>query len=240
MEPTALIIDNQCSIEKIDGIFWPIIEDAIAAYQSIFADAVLNIRLLGSVARGEAGRHSDIDFITVLNMSPSAEQMRKVEQEEGNLSQKHSFISKVDLEAVPGEDLNEFRQFVFAIDSVSLFGSDIYTSQSQTVDRQKLVEMVTPDLAEIVKSYRSAVQNTDEGNEHLLFFYSRLIGKDILKCFRRVSLLSGGEYERSIDRIYHQLLQYTPERRELLHELFDLYTDPSSDRQRLLTALQDV
>jgi hypothetical protein len=70
-----------------------------------------------------------------------------------------------------------FRRFVFAIDSVSLFGSDIYTSQSQTVGRQQLIEMVTPDLVQIIESYRGAVERVDEGNEHLLCFYSRLIGK---------------------------------------------------------------
>ncbi len=239
MEP-HIFIENQCSWEKIANVFWPVIEDAQNVYQSIFGDTVLNIRLLGSVARGEAGLHSDIDFIAVLSMNPSAPQMRKVEAQERNLRQKYPFVSKVDLEVVPVDDLSEFRRFVFAIDSVSLFGADTYTCQHQTVDRQRLIEMITPDLPYIIESYDLAVENTDEGNEQQLYFYSRLIGKDILKCLRRISLLSGGSYERNIGKIYDQLLQYAPERQELLHELFDLYTNPSSNRKRLLKVLRDV
>jgi predicted nucleotidyltransferase len=108
MEQNTLIIENQCSRERIPHVFLPLIEDAVAGYQTIFGDAILNIRLLGSVARGEANLHSDIDFIAVLRVIPSEEQMHRVEEEERNLSQKHSFISKVDLEAVAAEGLSEF------------------------------------------------------------------------------------------------------------------------------------
>jgi len=235
-----VIVENQCSREKITGIFLPVIEDAIAAYQAVFGDSLLNIRLLGSVARGEANRHSDIDFIAVLSVSPSAEQMSEIERQEKALQHRHAFIPKVDLEAVPAEGLSEFRRFVFAVDSLSLLGSDIYTLQSQTVDRKRHADMVTPDLTQIVTSYRNAVEKADEGDEHLLSFYSRLIGKDILKCLRRIALLRGGQYERNIGKIYQQLLHYAPERQELLHELFDLYSHPISDKQRLIQGLRHI
>jgi hypothetical protein len=97
--------------------------------------------------------------------------------------------------------------------------------------------MVTPDLVQIVESYRSAVQGLDTGDREHLCFYSRLIGKDILKCLRSTALLGGGQYERNIGRIYQQLLQYMPEHRDLLDELHELYAQPVGDRQRLLAAL---
>lgn len=235
-----IIVENQCSKAKITDIFLPVLQDAIATYQAVFGDSILNIRLLGSVARGEAGRYSDIDFIAVLRVRPTEEQMQKVEAGEGDLRHQSPFIPKLDLETIAADDLCDFRRFVFAIDSVSLFGSDIYTVQSQKVERQQLATMVTPDLTQILQSYRNAVESTDEDNEKLLLSYSRIIGKDILKCFRRIALLRGGQYERNIGKIYHQLLQYAPEQQELLHKLYDLYATPSYDKQRLLKVLDDA
>jgi predicted nucleotidyltransferase len=239
MEPTVLI-ENQCSGEKIASIYLPIIDDAITGYHAIFGACVLNIRLLGSVARSEANPHSDIDFVAVVRTTPSEEQLRQLADREQDLQRQYPFVSKVDLEAVSVNGLARFRQFIFATDSVSLFGSDLYTRERQTWDRQQLAALITPDLDDIVTSYRNGVERADEDNRELLCFYSRLIGKDILKCLRCIALLHGGEYERNIGRIYNQLLQYAPEVRGILHELYELYVHPSHDRQKLLRVLHDV
>ncbi|MBV9468794.1 MAG: hypothetical protein JOZ57_06075, partial [Abitibacteriaceae bacterium] len=71
-------------------------------------------------------------------------------------------------------------------------------------------------------------------------FYSRIIGKDILKCFRYAMLMRGGAYERNVTKIYNQLLDYTPERQELLHDLHELYIHPVIDKKKLLDVLNDV
>jgi hypothetical protein len=107
-------------------------------------------------------------------------------------------------------------------------------------DRQQLADLVTPDLTDLVMSYRSAVEKTSDENCEVLSFYSRLIGKDILKCFRRIALLCGGQYERNIGRIHEQLLQYAPELREVVEELYELYIHPSDNKQRLFKALDSV
>jgi predicted nucleotidyltransferase len=236
----TVLVENQCSTEKITDNYWPVIKGAIAVYQATFGTSVLNIRLLGSVVRGEAGPHSDIDFIALLRIMPSEEQMRYLEDQEKALSQIHPSSGRVDLEAVPVHGLANFRQFVFATDSVSLFGSDIYTSQCQTWNRQKLADLVTPDVEDILTSYRNALKRANGDDRKLLCFYSRLIGKDILKCFRRIVLLRGGQFERNISKIYDQTLQYVPEWKQVLQELHELYVHPSDDRQRLLKALRNV
>ncbi len=233
-----IVVENQCSIEKVDPIFLPVIDSAVGAYRAIFGEAVFNIRLMGSVARGDAGRLSDIDFIAVLHHNPSAEQLAEIARQETELQRRHPFVCQVDLEAVAADELNDFRRFIFAIDSVSLAGSDIYTAERQTVARRQLAEMVTPDLPGIVKSYRRAVEAVDAKNERLLLKWSRLIGKDVLKCFRRISLLRSGGYERNVEAIYRQLLHDAPEHQELLRDLFNLYESPSSHGARLLEALR--
>jgi predicted nucleotidyltransferase len=237
---SAVVVKNECSRDKIEPRFEPLIAVAIATYKSVFGVALLNVRLMGSVARGEAGPHSDIDFIAVLDAEPGEDQLLRLKQCEVELRHAHPQVARVDLEAVPRKGLHPFRQFVFATDSLSVFGTDNYSGHSQTWDRQALALLVTPDLAGIVESYTDAVSNSAVNDAERLRFFSRIIGKDILKCCRRTALLRGAAYERSIGKIYRQLLEYMPEQSALLHELHDLYQQPSSDRARLLRALEQA
>jgi predicted nucleotidyltransferase len=239
MDPTVLV-ENPCSLEKIADIFWPIINDAVAVYQAVFGASIQSIRLMGSVARGQANPHSDIDFIALLRTRPTQEQMRRIDELEKRMRHNHAFVSKVDLEAVWADSVAEFRRFVLTTDSVTLFGSDHYVAKQEIWDRRQLADMVTPDLAGLVISYRSALEKAGDENGEILSFYSRLIGKDILKCFRRVALLRGCPYQRNIGRIHEQLLQFAPELKEVVEELHDLYVHPSDDKQRLLTTLRRV
>lgn len=236
---SQVTVENQCHVSHIDAVFQPIIEDAVAVYQSIFGAAIVNIRLMGSVARGEDCSRSDIDFIAVLDRDLASEELQQLESEEAAMRGRHPVVNRVDLEAVPANGLHDFRRFVFATDSLSLFGTDLYTTPSQIWDRTELMHLVTPDLPELVRSYRNAVESTDEGDVERLRFYSRIIGKDFLKCYRRVALERGGAYERNIGRIYQQLLHYLPERRLLLDELYDFYSHPGDDKQRLLQVLDE-
>jgi hypothetical protein len=156
---------------------------------------------------------------------------------EVELKRRHPIVARVDLEAVDANDLHPFRRFVFASDSLSLFGVDAYTVTRQLWERQELAQLITPDLADLISSYGRAVAATDANDSAGLRFYSRVIGKDILKCYRRTAILNGGTYERNIGNIYRQLLGYMPEKQALLGELYDLYAQPSDDRQRLLQVL---
>jgi predicted nucleotidyltransferase len=237
---TTVLVENLCSTEKIADIYLPIINDAIAAYQLVFCASILSIRLMGSVARGEVNPSSDVDLIALLRISPSEAQMRWVAELEKELRQHHPFVSKIDLEGVAADDVVDFRRFVLATDSVVVFGSDVYSTGQQIWDRQRLAQLVTPDLADIVSSYRNALEQADDNDREVLHFYSRVVGKDILKCLRPIALLRGGRYERNTGNIYKQLLQYAPEQQAILSELHELYIHPSDDRQRLLKALYEV
>gem|GEM_PF-6341472 len=163
-----------------------------------------------------------------------------IETWENRLRRKYPVVAKVDLEVERVNNLVEFRRFVFASDSLSLFGSGLYPQQVQRMDRHQLAELVTPNLPEIIESYQSSVEHIDSSNQSSLSFYSRIIGKDILKCFRYAMLMRGGAYERNVTKIYNQLLDYTPERQELLHDLHELYIHPVIDKKKLLDVLNDV
>lgn len=79
--------------------------------------------------------------------------------------------------------------------------------------------------------------HTEGRDDALLRRYSRVTGKDLLKCLRAIALQRGGPYEKSIARIYTQLRRYVPEHQLLAASLFALYRTPVPAKERILAAL---
>jgi GNAT superfamily N-acetyltransferase/predicted nucleotidyltransferase len=233
-----ITVRNPCSTAKIGPSYRPIVADAIAVYTGTLGDLVREIRLMGSVARGDAvAPFSDIDFIALLPEQPTEEQVAAIAGKAAELSQRFACVSKVDLETVVLERLSEARRFILSSDSVHLWGIDLYTLREQRISRQKLADMLTPDLAGIVTRRQEAVRGVPEGDEAMLMRWGRWSGKDVLKCLRKTALLAGGTYERTIAGIHRQLRVHMSDQIELLDALYELYARPGPDRERILAVL---
>jgi predicted nucleotidyltransferase len=229
---------NPCSIGNVAPCYQPIIRDAIAVYTGTLGKALRDVRLMGSVPRGDAVQpHSDIDFIALLAEDASAEQAEQVADAARRLTADYACVSKVDLEVVALGQLSEARRFILASDSLHLWGQDLFTIPEQHISGRKLADMLTPNLASILARYQTTVRELREDDETALLQWSRWSGKDVLKCLRKHALLAGGSYERTIGGIRNQLLTYLPEHRDLIDALFELYAHPIPDRARILAAL---
>lgn len=235
-----LVVRNRCDRTKVAVQFAPLIEAAIEAYLAAWPDDVVDIRLLGSVARGEAGvGKTDIDFMAVLSRPAEAKKRERLAERAKTLRQTYPFVTRVELDAEAASDLVEFQQFVLSSDSVSLYGRDELTKPAQTIERVHLAHLVTPDIAGFADGYREMVETAgDDTDPNELRFYSRVIGKDLLKCLRFLILLRGGEYEPSIAGIYRQVATYAPELSSLSDDLYRLYREPTTNREAMLNVLR--
>src|SRR5262249_26195479 len=133
--------------------------------------------------------------------------------------------------------LHPVQRFILTSDSVALAGADRLTLREQVVVRDELVRLVTPSLARLLVEYRAAVAQLGPADAERLRFYSRVIGKDLLKCLRGVILERGGTYERNIGAIAAQALEQFPEHAGTIATLYRCYRAPTSDRATLLHAL---
>jgi len=97
----SVIVPNRCSFAKVALLFQPLLGEAVIAYQQIFNHDLVSIRLLGSVARGEAiPGESDIDFMALLQAPASAGAAEALKDAARDLLQLHPLISRVDLEVI--------------------------------------------------------------------------------------------------------------------------------------------
>ena len=161
-----------------------------------------------------------------------------MEERSAALARIHSIVSRVDLDATPVANLPAFRRFVLSSDSVCVHGEDRYTTPVQTIDRgAALTHLVTPDAASMIEAYRLGIAAIEKWDEEEARFWSRIVGKDLLKCLRAVSLRRGGDYEQSIVGIHRQIASYAPEPADLADLLIALYREPTTDLGRLRLAL---
>jgi predicted nucleotidyltransferase len=233
-----LTVRNPCCNAKIAPCYRAIVDEAIGAYTRIWGSRIREIRLMGSVARGDAlAPFSDIDFMALFSKDPTAEQAERLAREAIRLTAKFDCVSKVDLEIAVPECLGEARHFILSSDSVNLWGDDLYTAPEQRLTGRKLAEMLTPDLDGILRRYQETVRGIAEDNAELLLQWSRWSGKDVLKCLRKHVLLGGGAYERAITAIYLQLCDHIPRHRNLVDALYELYIRPEPDKARILSVL---
>ena len=89
----------------------------------------------------------------------------------------------------------------------------------------------------MIEAYRLGIAAIEKLDEEETRFWSRIVGKDLLKCLRAVSLRRSGDYEQSIEGIYRQIVSYAPESADLADLLIALYREPTTDLSRLRLAL---
>lgn len=222
--------------------YLPLVGAAIAAYQAVFPGQIDAVRLLGSVARGEATiGQSDIDFMALVRDPPTPAHLQALENHAMALTRTYPIVSRVDLEVGQLAHLPELRRFVLSSDSVAIYGADTLTRRRQALPRERLIRLVTPDMAELITGYRAAVRSLDErAAPEQLRFYSRVTGKDLLKCLRAAVLRRGGSYEKNIQAIYHQVSAYLPECAPTARDLYRLYHTPTVERGTLLRVLDEA
>lgn len=236
----TLTVHNRCDEAHIDARFRPLIADVIAAYLGDFADRVLDIRLRGSVARGEAVvGQSDIDFMALVAERPSDGAQCQLESCAAELAQRYLVVSRVELDMDSIDSLTPFQRFVLSSDSLSLYGNDRLTRRRQRIDRFELAKLVTPDAAAMILDYRELMQDV-AADEQATRFYGRIVAKDLLKCVRGLVLVRGGPYKVNIVGMARQVTPYAPEVAGLADALLDLYRAAPADSSAALAAIDEA
>lgn len=233
----AVLIRNLCAHERIDPRFLPLIEAAQHGMMACCQGRNRQLRLQGSIARGDARvGHADLDMIALLDGPPTAGENRCLEELAESLGAATHLVSRFDLEAIDANALSPFRRFVLSSDSLCVYGADSLTLPVQAMERLALARLVTPDPATMLPDYLGWVEELASAEDGERRFASRIIGKDLLKVLRGVLLLRGAPYEVSIPRLAAQVPQVAPEAAGVAERLFGLYAEPVTDVEALRQA----
>jgi predicted nucleotidyltransferase len=225
-----VVVHNTCSPERIDPLFVPLVEAVRDGMVRCCGDWLREVRLQGSIARGDArpGK-ADLDMIAILDGPPSRHVGQCLEDLAARIGDQNELVSQLDLEALESSHLGEFQRFVLSSDSLCVFGTDSLTLPAQSMERMALVRLVTPDPTNMIPDYLGWIEELPTSDDAERRFASRIIGKDLLKVMRGVHLLRGGAYHVAIAEIASGLPETTLEADGVVRQLYALYDRPTTD-----------
>jgi predicted nucleotidyltransferase len=222
-------LKNETTIENVPAACKELFPEIIEAYKSEFSDSIQEIRLLGSVPRGDLiPRVSDIDFLCILKGNTTYEKPIKFGDVESQLLIKFPLVQNFDLD-ITNERFIE-RNFDYKLlimtDSISIYGSNLYWTESYEISAEELASLWNPDSNELIAEYSDQIFQSDD--PVLINSTTKLIGKDILKSYRPILMKKYNCFNRSIEKTTKQLIKNIPEFSELFELLFKLYSNPKS------------
>lgn len=230
---------NRCARERIAAPYRALLTAALTAYREAIPSGLLDVRLQGSVARGEAtpGR-SDLDLMGLLAADPPDEAVQSLQAAAAALRARWPIFSRVELDLAELTDLTPFQRFVLSSDSLSLHGVDTVTQPVQHLPRWELAALVTPPMPEMIREYAEWATELATAKAAEAPFASRIFGKDLLKGIRQIALLRGAPYTVSPAEMRQQAVTYVPELAPLATALLALYDAPPQDAAVTLAAVQ--
>jgi len=230
---------NQSSYKNLTQEHKEICETVVNEYKKILSTNLYNIRLMGSVPRGDFREYySDIDFIAITHSTIHEDTLKKLQNTAQSISANFPKMRKVDMETISKDEISDFREIVFKTDSISLFGNNPFTENQIEIDSEKLVLYTSPNLATLLNEYRNGVNYTND--EKILLQYSLWVGKDILKAFRARLIQEKGIYEVSAKKIHAALTENYKEDARVFNELLECYLNPCANSKTLNKILDTV
>lgn len=149
-----VIIRNHCAHEHIEPRFAPLVEAARAGMVACCGNRLRELRLQGSIARGDAlVGHADLDMLALLDGPPTDGENRCLAALAETLGVETKVVPRFDLDAVSADTLEPFRRFVLSSDSLCIYGVDSLTQPVQSMARHVLARLVTPDPSTMLPDY---------------------------------------------------------------------------------------
>lgn len=236
---TVIVLKNDTSLDKIEPQYRSLMDDTVGFLARHLGGNLLEVRLLGSIARGGAiPGLSDLDMLAVTHREETPQALAAL-REKLPLLGPDPLVSRIDLQCMSLDAIRSHRDYELIVrtDSVGLYGEDHFNSGDVAIRNTELAQLWSPDIEAILRDYRAALENVDIPVGEVIR-YSRLTGKDTMKCFQRTVLLRHGLIERSVERVHHNLRTYLPQYGELFDRLWNLYRFPTDRREDVLAALE--
>ncbi len=125
---------------------------------------------------------------------------------------------------------------ILRTDSVVVAGTESFSRETVRIDADELATLWSVRLSSIVPGYLEAVHRATDSS--VLRRWSRLVGKDIMKCWRTRLIEEEAVFYRSIEELHKELVRRWPAARGHFDALWMLYRYPTHEKRKIEDALR--
>ncbi len=234
-------LENRTAITNVEHEYRPLIEKAVEIYRTVFKDYILEIRLQGSVARGDEIKNvSDMDFLCILKGEIDRSIPLSIIEAEKELTKICPDLEKVDLGVTNEKHIDENLDYKLLIqtDSFCVSGEDRYSLKYVEIPGIELAKLWCLGLDNTLSSYRGKVMSLEDNQQ--IRRYVRFIGKDLLKACRPKLMRENEIFSRTITGTHEDLCEVYPDLKTLFDSLLSFYLHGVASKDEILETLSAI
>ncbi len=217
------------------------IDAAVKILKSCYRDKILEIRLQGSVSRGEEiPEVSDLDVLCILTKDNDTIKSNELLKNEKKINSEIKFLTGIDINIVNEKYLQENYDYwlIVCSDSLCLYGNNKYYKKEIIIDGKQLAKLWAPDTQYLIGHYRKCLAQTVKENE--IRKISRLVGKDLIKSFRPELMKEYNIFHKTIYESCNDLCAINFTYSEYYISLLDQYLNPTNNKKEILALIDNV
>lgn len=226
---------NPASIEKVQLEYEPVFDDIINLYKKRFGDALKNVYIRGSVAKGKAIEGvSDIDTFAFVDL-PEEEIAKLEEVSDKELLEKYPFIAKIEMVAESVEKSHSHGNVIVLNQAICVYGDPIEVPKIKP-DKHAMMHLhAMQGIVEKTNSFFES-ERSDERTK------SKCGGvmKKLVRSGCELVMERSGKYTRDLYPSYEIFAEYYPEKSAEMLEALELALNPSADKEKIRHVINNL
>src|SRR5690625_2648134 len=230
------VIVSDVSIEKINCIFKPCIQETLGRLKAIFEDDLHSVYLYGRVARGDATPiKSDLDVIAIFKNPLNEDRRTQLQKLQGEQSKKFRHlvrevgIAHDHLDAVMEESKYYENAFLKEL-SVCLFGDDLRRNLGPY---QLTTDIPISFNGDITKFYNKVLAQLETAQGETLNKLTGKICRKLIRTFYSMVMVRAQIWTTKLHEQKEVFLYYFPEKKSAVQTLLHWLDEPPRDKREV-------
>lgn len=223
---------NPASLDNMQPEYQPVIQDVVNLYKETYGDALKQVYVRGSVAKGQAIPYiSDLD--TFAYVDESAEYLKENSTNRkmrALLEEKYDFVQEIEMNADPMSRAE--KDYIILNQSVCVYGEPLSIPKMKP---GKEMASHAPNFHNRLIKYQKFLAEESNDKEEIKQFCTWVM-KGFLRAGFELTMERSKRYTRDLYLCYKDFSEYYPEKEPEMHQVLHLALNPTTDKK----VIQDV
>lgn len=235
-------IVSDVSIDKIDDIYKPCIQESIEGLKKRFHQQLHSVYLYGSIARGEAvSKVSDVDLIAMFSTKLSSDQLAELKKLSKKLSKKYrSLVRDVGIATAyykyTIDPLNYYENAFLKELCVCIHGEDMGERFGPYKLTPEIAIRFNGDIHDVLHRTLKRLETASEGEFKIL---TQNFARKLIRTYYSMVMVRSQIWTTRLHEQAKVFIHYFPEKETMIHALLNWIYEPKADRETVCELLRN-